>query len=125
MAAADLFEQIAAGKPYAENQRLLLRAAENRFLAADPDSASALLARINVSDLPFLDFQRRLLVAEMAIARNRPDEALKPALRTPTQRVSEIEIRRRYHKDRSEAFRLAGNLMESGHELEIVDPSDR
>ena len=120
VAAADLFEQLAATKPYPENQRLLLRAAENRFLAADLDSASALLARINVPDLPFLEFQRRLLVAEMAIARNRPDEALDQLSTLPPEGIS-IEIRRRYHKDRSEAFRLAGNQMESGRELEIID----
>ena len=59
LTAAMLFEQIAATKPYPENQRLLLRAAENHFLATDPDSAAALLARINVAELPIFDFQRR------------------------------------------------------------------
>ncbi|MCB1750759.1 MAG: penicillin-binding protein activator [Gammaproteobacteria bacterium] len=119
-AAAELFEQAAAAKPHAEQQRLLLRAAESRFLAADPDSASVLLSRINVSDLPFLEFQRRLLVAEMAIARSRPEEALNQLTALPPDGVP-IENRRRYHRDRSEAFRLAGNIPESGLELERVD----
>ncbi|MCB1860175.1 MAG: penicillin-binding protein activator [Gammaproteobacteria bacterium] len=120
VAAAELFEQIAAEKPFAENQRLLLRAAENRFLAADPNSAAALLERINTAELPILDFQRRLLTAEMAIARNRPDEALTLLSAAPPEAVS-IDLRRRYTKDRSEAFRLSGNPMESGRELESLD----
>lgn len=120
VAAAELFEQIAAGKPYAENQRLLLRAAESRFLAADSDSAAALLERISTADLPLLDFQRRLLTAEMAIARNRPDEALTLLSAAPPKGVS-IDMRRRYSKDRSEAFRLSGKPIESGRELESLD----
>jgi len=120
VAAADLFQQIATAKAYPENQRLLLRAAENRFMAADPDSASALLARLNVSGLPSLDFQRHLLVAEMAVARNRPDEALALLIAAPPKNVR-IDHRRRYHKDRAEAYRLSGNLLESGRELERLD----
>ena len=120
VAAAGLFERIAADKPFAEKQRLLLRAAESHFLAADPDSASALLARIDAASLPFLDFQRRLLTAEMAVSRNRPDEALNLLSVLPPDGTG-IEHRLRYHKDRSEAFRLSGNILESGRELESVD----
>lgn len=120
VAAAQLFEQMATGKESPEKDRLLLRAAEYRFLAADPDSAAGLLAQIRVADQPQLDFQRRLLVAEMAIARNRPDEALE-LLAAPPPATVPAELRRRYHKDRAEGFRLAGNLFESGRELGELD----
>ena len=119
-AAASLFEQLAAGKAYPENQRLLLRAAESYFQAADPDSAAALLAQLNLSELPLYNFQRRLLQAEMEVARNRPDEALKQLAAPPPERAR-IDTLRRYHRDRSEAFRLSGNLLESGRELEQRD----
>ena len=36
-------------------------------------------------------------------------------------RMAGIDLRRRYTKDRSEAFRLSGNPMESGRELESLD----
>ena len=71
VAAAGLFERIAADKLFAEKQRSLLRAAESHFLAADPDSASA-LRPYDVVSLPFLDFQRRLLTAEMAVSTQSP-----------------------------------------------------
>jgi len=120
ISAAELLEQIAPGKESPAREKLLLRAAENRFRAADTEAAIALLARIDTSSLPALDFQKRLLVAEMAIARNRPEEALSLLSKTPPPNVR-VDLRRRYHKDRAESFRLAGNLLESGQELVELD----
>jgi len=119
-AAAELLENSAAGKPAAVKQQFLLRAAEYRFLAADHDSATALLERLDFSDSPPLEFRKNLLFAELAIARNRPDEALDLLSAGPPDGVAD-DTRRRYYKDRSEAFRLSGNLLESGRELEMLD----
>ncbi len=120
VAAAELFEQSASSKESPEKERLLLRAAETRFLAADPDGATRILALIDVSNQPQLDFQKRLLVAEMAISRNRPEEALE-LLATPPGEGIDADLQRRYLSDRAEAFRLSGNLLESGHELALLD----
>ena len=120
ISAAELLEQIAPGKESPAREKLLLRAAENRFRAADTEAAIALLARIDASNLPAIDFQKRLLVAEMAIARNRPEEALSLLSEAPPANVR-VDLRRRYHKDRAEGFRLSGNLLESGQELVELD----
>ena len=120
VAAAALFQQTAATMAGPERARLLLRAAENRFLAADPVGAATLLDQIEIADQPQLDFQKRLLIAEMAIARNRPEEALE-LLALPPGTDTSIDLARRYLKDRAEAYRQSGNLLESGRELGSLD----
>jgi hypothetical protein len=119
--AADIFEQAAKSRSdRGLRQQLLLRAAESRFLAADTEAATRLLEQIRVDDLPLLDFQRKLLVAEMALARNRPDEALTLLEAVPPE-GTRLDQRRRFHRNRAEAFRFSGNLLERGRELEQLD----
>ena len=128
--AAAIFEQAAKSQSDRSiRQQLLLRAAENHFLAADTEAAAQLLEQIRVDDLPHLDFQRKLLVAEMALVRNRPDEALTLLDAAPPE-GTRPDQRRRFHNNRAEAFRLSGNLLERGRALEqldllISDPHDR
>ena len=119
-AAAALFEQLALQARPPADQALLLRAAENYFQAQDGERAAALLARINTQALPALDFQKRLLVAELALNRNRPDEAM-ALLSEGIPEGTDTPLRQRFHADRAEGFRLSGNLLESARELGELD----
>lgn len=119
-AAAELFEQLALQALPPNDQALLLRAAENHFLAQESERAAALLARINTQSLPALDFRKRLLVAEMALGKNRPDEAM-VLLSEGVPDGIDAALRQRFHADRAEGFRLSGNLLESARELEELD----
>lgn len=119
-AAAELFEQLAMQALPPADQALLLRAAENHFLAQDSERATTLLARINTQALPALDFQRRLLVAELALNKNRPDEAM-ALLSEGIPEGTDNKLQQRFHADRAEGFRLTGNLLESARELGELD----
>jgi len=119
-AAAELFEQLALQTLPPADQALLLRAAENHFQAQDSERATALLARIDTRTLPALDFQKRLLVAELALNRNRPDEAM-ALLSEGIPEGTDTPLRQRFHADRAEGFRLTGNLLESARELGELD----
>ncbi|WP_428604320.1 penicillin-binding protein activator [Sedimenticola sp.] len=119
-AAAALLEQIAQQTVPPGDQALLLRAAENYFQAEDNERATVLLNRINTQTLPGLDFQKRLLVAELALSRNRPDEAM-ALLSQDVPEETSLPLQQRFHRDRAEGFRLAGNLLESARELGELD----
>ena len=120
LAAADLLQQVAAKAPSPRRESLLLRAAEDQFRAGDSEGAALLLEQIRLPALPELDLQKRLLVAEMANAGDRPDEALALLQTPPTEDVRK-DLRRRYHAIRARAFRLNGNLLDSGRELGELD----
>jgi len=120
LAAAELYEQIADSKSGPARQRMLLSAARNRLLGQDLEGATAILSGIGISGVEDLDFEARLLTAELALARNRPDDALE-LLRSPAPENLPIDLLVRYHKDRAKAFRLAGNLLESARELGQLD----
>jgi len=119
-AAGELFEQLALQSLPPEDQSLLLRAAENYLHAQQGDRATALLARIDTRTLPELDFRRRLLVAELALSKNRPDEAM-TLLSDGIPEGTELPLQQRFHADRAEGFRLTGNLLESARELSELD----
>jgi len=112
LAAAELYEQIADSKSGPARQRMLLSAARNRLLGQDLEGATAILSGIGISGVEDLDFEARLLTAELALARNRPDDALE-LLRSPAPENLPIDLLVRYHKDRAKAFRLAGNLLDN------------
>ncbi|MCP3666490.1 MAG: penicillin-binding protein activator [Gammaproteobacteria bacterium] len=118
--AAMALEQLAALKQPPQKQALLLQAVEYYYQAEDRDGAGELLNRIDTSTIPKLDFLKRLLVAEAALFRNRPDEAL-TLLASPPPHDSSDKIISQYHMDRAEAFRLSGNLLESANELSELD----
>jgi hypothetical protein len=119
-AAAELFEQLALQALPPADQALLLRAAENHFRAQNSERASALLARINTRAVPALEFQKRLLVAELALSNNRPDEAMS-LLSEGVPEGADSALRQRFHADMADGFRLSGNLLESARELEELD----
>ncbi|MCW8944062.1 MAG: penicillin-binding protein activator [Sedimenticola sp.] len=119
-AAAQLFEELARQTLPPGDQSFLLRAAENYFHGQENERAAELLARINTASLPDLDFQKRLLIAELAISRSRPDEAM-TLLDEGIPADMPIELQQRYHSVKAEGFRLAGNLLESARELGDLD----
>ncbi len=119
-AAARIFEELAKQTLPPGDQALLLRAAENYFHAEDNEQAAALLARINTRAAPNLDFPKRLLIAELAISKSRPDEALS-LLNEGIPSDTSSELQQRFHAVRAEGFRLAGNLLESANELGNLD----
>ncbi|MCP3870407.1 MAG: penicillin-binding protein activator [Gammaproteobacteria bacterium] len=120
LAAAALYESIAGSKTGLESQNLLLSAAENRLRALDIEGTSRLLSSIGTFGLPEPDFRRRLLAAELALIKNRPDEAL-DLLSAPVPMDMPVELLTRYHRARAKAFRLTGNLLESARELGELD----
>ncbi|MEJ1402992.1 MAG: penicillin-binding protein activator [Candidatus Sedimenticola sp. (ex Thyasira tokunagai)] len=120
LAAAGMFQQLAAKAKPPGRYSLLMRAAENLHKAGESDAALTLLSQIDSRALPNIDFRKRLLAAELALSRNRPDEALR-LLQTPPGADAGKTLQQRYHKDLAEAYRLSGNLLESAHELAELD----
>jgi outer membrane PBP1 activator LpoA protein len=118
--AANLYEQLAARYTGEARQAFLLSAAESYFRAEEADSAARILAQTDTASLPALDLRRRLLIADLALERSRPDEVL-GLLAAPPPQDADSELVQRYHRLRAEAFRLAGNLLESANELEQLD----
>ncbi|MES9901227.1 MAG: penicillin-binding protein activator [Sedimenticola sp.] len=129
LAAAGMFQQLAAKAQPPERFLLLMRAAENLHRGGEDDAALTLLSRIDGLLPPNIDLRKRLLTAELALARNRPDEALRLLQTAPPADAGKM-LRQRYHKNFADAYRLSGNLLESAHELAELDllieePDDR
>ncbi|MET0086069.1 MAG: penicillin-binding protein activator [Sedimenticola sp.] len=118
--AAILLETTATAMQPPQQQAALLRAVDNYLKAGDNDNANRLLATIDTHRLPGLDFHRRLLIAEFALGRNRPDEALSYLTDPPAEETAP-ELVIRYHQLRAEGFRLSGNILESARELGDLD----
>ncbi len=128
-AAAALFAKLAAQTRPPVQQQALLRAVEDYLSAGDADAAYSLLPRIGTQGLPSLNAQKRILFAEVAIQRNRPNEALQLLQQKPPSSVAP-DVMRRYYFARIDAFRGAGNVMESARaqaELDLLlsDPRRR
>lgn len=120
-AAADYFEKLARQSAPPLRDELLLRAAENHSEADDKGAAANLLPEINPDNLePVLDLRRRLLAASLALEGNRFKTA-QDLLAAPPAEETPIELQIRFHKTRAQAFRLAGNLLESSRELSELD----
>ncbi len=118
--AAALFEQLASEAKPPVQQEALLRAAEDYLAAGDADSAYRMLPLIGTDRFPRLDFQKRLVVAEVALKRNQPDQALQLLEQAPRQDIAPDQLRR-YYLARAEAFRLTGNLLETARSLSELD----
>lgn len=118
--AAALFEQLASEAKPPVQQEALLRAAEDYLAAGDADSAYRLLPLIGTDRFPRLNFQKRLLIAEVALKRNQPDQALQLLEQAPRQDLTP-DLLRRYYLARAEAFRLTGNLLETARSLSELD----
>jgi outer membrane PBP1 activator LpoA protein len=120
LGAASLYERLAAEGAPPARQEMLLRAADAYLKGGDPEQAARLLSLVESQGLPSVDFHRRIIAAEVALGRNRPDESL-ALLSTPIPEGTPEALLLRYHTDRAEGFRLAGNLLESARELGELD----
>ncbi len=118
--AAVMLERLAKGSRPPVKQEAMLRAVENYLQIEDNASAFRLLQLIGTDSLPRLSLKRRVLLAEVATKGNRPDEALQ-LLEQPPERGMPSHLLRRYHKNRAEAFRLTGNMLESARHLTELD----
>jgi outer membrane PBP1 activator LpoA protein len=128
-AAAALFAQLADQTQPPVRQQALLRAVEDYLSAGDHDSAYQLLPRVGTRGLPRLSAQKRILFAEVALQRNQPNEALELLQQKPPSSVAP-DVMRRYYYARIDAFRSAGNIMESARaqselDLLLTDPRQR
>lgn len=129
MGAAARFEQLAAESEPPVQQQALLRAMEDYLAAGAVEYAYRLQGIIGTEEFPQLDFQKRVLLAEAALKSNRPDEAQQLLQQRPRGNVSP-DIRKRYYRTRSDAYKLTGNLLESARaqtelDLLLVDPQQR
>ncbi len=127
--AAALFEQQAMQTKPPVQQEALLRAAEDYLQADNAEAAYNLLPRIGTSSYPSLDFKKRLLLAEVAVKQNQPEEALRFLSQRPQGELSP-DLMRRFHHVRASAYRLSGNQLESGRaqaelDLLLLDPKER
>jgi len=118
--AALMLERLAQTTRPPLKQEAMLRAVENYLQVEDNESAFRVLQLIGTDNLPQLGLKRRVLLAEVAIKGNRPDEALQ-LLEQPPERGMPPHLLRRYHKNRAEAFRLTGNMLESARQLAELD----
>ncbi len=129
LAAATLFERLAAESEPPMRQQALLRAMEDYLVVGDAESAYRLQSVIGIGGFPELDLRKRVIFAEVAIKRNHPDEALQFLERRPTAEASS-DILIRFYRTRSDAFKLAGNMFESARaqtelDLLLTDPQQR
>jgi outer membrane PBP1 activator LpoA protein len=118
--AARLLEQLAINIQSPLKEEAMLRAVENYLQADDNDSAFRLLQEVGADNMPRLSFKRRVLLAEVAIKGNRPDEALQLLEVTPDRGIPS-HLLKRYHKNRAEAFRLTGNMFENARHLSKLE----
>jgi uncharacterized protein len=118
--AALMLERLAQTTRPPLKQEAQLRAVENYLQVEDNESAFRVLQLIGTDNLPRLGLKRRVLLAEVAIRGKRPDEALQ-LLEQPPERGMPAHLLQRYHKNRAEAFRLTGNMLESARHLTELD----
>jgi hypothetical protein len=118
--AADLYRQLAAALQSPQKELYLILAAENYFSAGNLEAASEIIATVDTKQAD-LDFRKRLLSAELALAQDQPETAFS-LLDQPLTAELDPATRMRYHKARAETFRLLGNILESAAELSEIDP---
>ncbi len=120
-AAASLLQTLAEDYPSPLRDQLLLEAAENWLKANRLETAVSLAERISppADDAAFA-FRLRMLRTQIAIMRGDIDQALDLMQPEPGEETPPA-LRQRYHQNMAEIFRLSGNLLESGRELNVLD----
>ena len=120
-AAASLLQSLADQYSSPLRDQLLLESAEAWLLANRLETALPLVDSISPpADDQAFAFRLRMLKTQIAILRGDIDQALdlmqpEPGDETP------MALRQRYHQNMAEIFRLSGNLLESGRELNVLD----
>ncbi len=120
-AAAALLQTLAQENAPPLRDLLYLEAAESWVKAQRIEEPLALLQRIQppADDAAFA-FRLRMLRTEIAILRSDIEQALDLMEPAPGEETP-VELRQRYHTNMAEIFRLSGNLLESGRELNVLD----
>ncbi len=120
-AAAALLQTLADQYPSPLRDQLLLEAAETWLKARRLEETLALLERMQPpsEDADFA-FRLRMLRTQIAILRGDIDQALDLMEPSPGSDAP-VALRERYHRNMAEIFRLSGNLLESGRELNVLD----
>ena len=119
--AAKLYFQQANKTEDNRREELLLLSADAWLMAANLDEVTTTLAYISQKNLnPDLTLYYRLLLTELSLHHGQVESAL-DMLEPPPTNEQPIELRQRYHRDKAEAFRLAGNILESAREHDLLD----
>ncbi len=122
VAAAELLESLAQQNESPLREELYMEAAETWLKANDIERSLSLLEKLEPApaDIPFYTFRLRMLKTEIAILRGDIEQALDLMEPSPGEETP-IPLRLRYHTNMAEIFRLSGNLLESGRELNVMD----
>ena len=118
--AAELFERLALESAPPQRFELLLRAAESYLQGGEDSKAEEMLKMIQLGVPSELRFHRRIVMAELALLRNRPDKVAE-LLTAPAPENTSAELRKRYYSTKAEGFRLSGNLVQSAQALSELD----
>jgi len=122
--AALAYSRLANNAEYPQREMYSLRAAELLRDGNYVPQSFQLLSEIQGADLgPEFHIRRALLTADIALTRQRPNEAL-DVLNSITLQLAEDErdFRRRYHQLRARAFEQLGNPLESTRERVLLEP---
>ncbi len=122
--AALAYSRLANRAEYPQRELFSLRAAELLRDGNYVPQSFQLLSEIQGADLGSeFHIRRALLTADIALTRQRPNEAL-DVLNGITLQLAEDErdFRRRYHQLRAHTFEQLGNLLESTREHVLLEP---
>ncbi len=120
-AAAQRLETLAAESITPQREWLLLEAAEYWLKSDDPTRSHQLVEQLKSFDGdPDFTLKWRMLRTEIAVSEGDIEKALDLMEPAPGQDAPLI-LRRHYHRNMAEIFRLSGNLLESARELDVLD----
>lgn len=120
-AAAAIYEELAASAVSPKRDEWLLWAADAYLQDGDTDAARRALRRVHREGLPApARLLARLVEAELRLAENRSDTALRILAGTPPAEAP-LALQARFHRIRAEAFQINGDLLASARELSTLD----
>lgn len=120
-AAAERLETLAAESTSPQREWLLLEAAEYWLKAGDQAMSRSLVEQLQSFDSdPDFTLKWRMLRTEIAVSEGDIEQALDLMEPAPGADAPLI-LRRHYHRNMAEIFRLSGNLLESTRELDVLD----
>ncbi|PVV15251.1 MAG: penicillin-binding protein activator [gamma proteobacterium symbiont of Ctena orbiculata] len=120
-AAAERLETLAAESTSPQREWLLLEAAEYWLKAGDQAMSRSLVEQLQSFDSdPDFTLKWRMLRTEIAVSEGDIEQALDLMEPAPGADAPLI-LRRHYHRNMAEIFRLSGNLLESARELDVLD----
>ncbi|MCU7906464.1 MAG: penicillin-binding protein activator [Candidatus Thiodiazotropha sp. (ex Epidulcina cf. delphinae)] len=119
--AAELLQASAAESESPLRERLLLEAMEYWLKAGDRINSLSLAQQLlPIDDAPDFNLKLRMVRTEIAVQQGDIEQALDLMEPSPT-RDAPLALRRHYHRNMAEIFRLSGNLLESARELDVLD----